>query len=172
MNSQKCGFANSFFGVVKSAVLVASLLAAVAWAQNPVPQIVVPVKPQAVAPGSGAFTLTVYGANFVSGAVVNWNYHPRSTTFVSAHEVRAQILASDIAKNTAGTVTVTNPAPGGGNSSASYAQVEVHAPTATIVPGLTATELFSTGSPIPSLTTGRVSAFSLAISIMMANWIC
>ena len=102
-------------------LIVLSLFPALAAAQNPVPQLVGSVKPTAVAPGSGAFTLTVYGANFVSGAVVNWNYQPRSTTFVSAHEVQAQILASDVASPTAGTITVTNPAPGGGNSSASWA---------------------------------------------------
>jgi FG-GAP-like repeat len=93
------------------------------------------VKPTAVAPGSGAFTLSVYGANFVSGATVNWNYQPRSTTFVSAHELQAQILAADVAKPTAGMITVTNPSPGGGRSSASYAQVEAHVPTSTIDPG-------------------------------------
>jgi hypothetical protein len=93
------------------------------------------VHPQAVVPGSGAFTLTVYGANFVSGAVVNWNGSPRSTTFISARELQAKILAADVAKPTAGYVTVTNPAPGGGPSSASYAIVEVHTPTKTVAPG-------------------------------------
>jgi hypothetical protein len=53
--------------------VVGLLLAARAFADNPIPQVVGPVKPQAVAPGSAEFTLTVYGANFVSGAVVNWN---------------------------------------------------------------------------------------------------
>jgi hypothetical protein len=62
------------------------IAAAVALAQNPVPQIVGPVEPDAVAPGSGAFSLNVYGANFVPGAVVNWNRQPRTTTFVSAHQ--------------------------------------------------------------------------------------
>jgi FG-GAP-like repeat len=108
------------------------LLAAAATAQNPIPQIVGPVKPMAVVPGSGAFTLSVYGANFVPGAAVNWNYQPRSTTFVSTRELQAQILATDIAKNTAGLISVINPAPGGGSSSASWAQVEVHAPVSTI----------------------------------------
>jgi hypothetical protein len=93
------------------------------------------VHPQAVVPGSAAFTLTVYGANFVSGAVVNWNGSPRSTTFVSARELQAKILAADVAKPTAGYITVTNPAPGGGPSSASYAIVEVHTPTKTVAPG-------------------------------------
>jgi len=64
-------------------------MAATVEAQNPVPQIVGPVEPSAVAPGSGAFTLSVYGANFVSGAVVNWNGQQRATTFVSAHELHS-----------------------------------------------------------------------------------
>jgi hypothetical protein len=109
------------------------VLAAPAFANNPVPTVVGPPVPQAVIPGSGEFTLTVYGANFVSGAVVNWNRSPRATTFISARELKAQILASDVATATAGYITVTNPPPGGGVSSSSYGLVEVHAPTATIV---------------------------------------
>jgi hypothetical protein len=134
MNTQR--FVNSV-GWMETLVglVVGSLLTAVAFAQNPVPQIVGPVKPQAVSPGGQDFTLTVYGANFVSGAVVNWNGQPRATKFVSRRELQAQILAVDIAQNTAGTISVTNPGPGGGNSSASFAQLEVHDPTATINPG-------------------------------------
>src|SRR5579859_2793696 len=119
-------------GIAVAIVLVSILLAASAFANNPVPTVVGPVSPQAVVPGSGAFMLTVYGANFVSGAVVNWNRSPRSTTFISARELQAQILASDVATATAGYITVTNPPPGGGVSSASYAIVEVHTPTKTI----------------------------------------
>lgn len=104
-----------------------------AFANNPIPTVVGPPVPQAVVPGSGEFTLTVYGANFAQGAVVNWNRSPRSTTFISARELKAQILASDVATATAGYITVTNPPPGGGVSSSSYGLVEVHAPTTTIV---------------------------------------
>jgi len=104
-----------------------------ALANNPIPSVVGPPVPQAVVPGSGEFTLTVYGANFVSGAVVNWNRSPRSTTFISARELKAQILASDVATATAGYITVANPPPGGGVSSSSYGLVEVHTPTSTIV---------------------------------------
>ena len=132
MNRQQCSFANSISWILKVVTLTATLLVAVVFAQNPVPQIVGPVKPMAVAPGSGAFTLSVYGANFVSGAVVNWNRQPRSTTLISAHELQAQILASDVVKNTAGLISVTNPPPGGGNSSTGWAQVEVHAPISTV----------------------------------------
>ena len=132
MYRQQCSFANSISWILKVVTLTATLLVAVVFAQNPVPQIVGPVKPMAVAPGSGAFTLSVYGANFVSGAVVNWNRQPRSTTLISAHELQAQILASDVVKNTAGLISVTNPPPGGGNSSTGWAQVEVHAPISTV----------------------------------------
>ena len=121
---------------LKSVVLAAfaaTLLAVCAVAQNnPVPQIVGPVHPDAVAPGGGDFTLSVYGANFVPGAVVNWNYQRRTTTYISGHELQAQILSTDVAKNTAGYITVTNPAPGGGDSSSSWGQVEVHEPISTI----------------------------------------
>jgi hypothetical protein len=114
--------------------LVAVLMAAsqFAPAQNPIPQVVGPPVPQAVAPGSKAFTLKVYGANFVQGAVVNWNRSPRTTTFVSARELHATILATDVVKPTAGYITVTNPKPGGGVSSSSRGLVEVHVPTKTI----------------------------------------
>ena len=96
-----------------------------------VPTVTAPVNPQAV-PVGNAFTLTVYGAGFVRGAVVNWNGNGRATTFVSTRELQAQILSSDVANPTTGFITVTNPAPGGGNSSSSYGVVEVHAPITTI----------------------------------------
>src|SRR5690242_10317368 len=88
-----------FLPRILAAVLLSLLLAASAFAGNPVPQVVGPPIPQAVVPGSGAFTLTVYGANFVSGAVVNWNRSPRTTAFISARELQAQILASDVVKS-------------------------------------------------------------------------
>jgi len=116
-----------------SSAVCCFLFVASALGSNPIPTVVGPPVPQAVVPGSREFTLTVYGANFVSGAVVNWNRSPRSTTFVSARELKAQILASDVATATAGYITVTNPPPGGGVSSSSYGLVEVHTPTATIV---------------------------------------
>ena len=124
-------FASRLRQIAPAIILLTCLSSALA--NNPIPTVVGPVIPQAVVPGSGAFTLKVYGANFVSGAVVNWNRSPRSTTFISARELQAQILASDVATATAGYITVTNPPPGGGVSSASYAIVEVHSPTDTII---------------------------------------
>jgi hypothetical protein len=82
---------------------------------NPVPTITTLSPPSATA-GGPAFTLTVNGTNFVSAAVVSFGGLAKTTTFVSATQLTASILTSDIA--TAGTpaVTVQNPAPGGGIS--------------------------------------------------------
>ncbi len=127
------------------------LFAASAFANNPIPTVVGPPVPQAVVPGSAEFTLTVYGANFVQGAVVNWNRQPRKTRFISARELQAQVLGSDVVKPTAGYITVTNPPPGGGVSSSSYAIVEVHKPTKTIVVGRPNVYLKNTGARLSVL---------------------
>ncbi|RZL86018.1 MAG: DUF1929 domain-containing protein [Variovorax sp.] len=84
-------------------------------AGNPVPALSSLTPADTVAGGSG-FTLTVNGANFVTGSRVRWNGADRVTTFVSATQIRAAIPATDIA--TAGTaqVGVFNPTPGGGTS--------------------------------------------------------
>ena len=68
------------------------------------PQIAT-LTPQFAAVGGSAFSLTVTGGNFVSGSKVRWNGSDRVTTFVSATQLRANILAADVA--TAGTVPVT-----------------------------------------------------------------
>ena len=56
------------------------------------------------------FTLTVNGANFVNGSVVNWNGSPRATTFVSGTQVTALISASDVALPVTAAISVSNPA--------------------------------------------------------------
>jgi hypothetical protein len=112
METRKRYFEPSF-NIYLMAIACSLLLASAAFAANPVPSVS-GVIPQAVLPGSGSFTLTVYGANFVSGAVVNWNNSPRATKFVSNRKLHVQILDSDVSAPTAGLVTVTNPWPGRG----------------------------------------------------------
>jgi subtilisin family serine protease len=87
----------------------------VGTAGNPSPTVT-GTTPSSVAAGSAAFALAVNGTGFVSGSVVRWNGSNRTTTYVSGTELRAAILAADVA--TAGTaqVTVFTPAPGGGQS--------------------------------------------------------
>jgi hypothetical protein len=54
------------------------------------------IDPATVNAGSGAFTLTVTGANFVNGAVVRWDGDARPTTFVNSTTLTASIPAKDI----------------------------------------------------------------------------
>ena len=68
--------------------------------------------------GSGAFTLTVNGANFVNGAIIKWNGVARTTTFVSATQLTTAVAATEIRQSALINVTVLNPAPGGGESAA------------------------------------------------------
>ena len=83
---------------------------------NPVPFVNQPLVPATIIPGSPAFTLTVTGAGFVSGSVVDWNGSPRATTFVKSSQLTATVLATDVAVAETGTVTVVSPSPGGGVS--------------------------------------------------------
>jgi hypothetical protein len=64
----------------------------------------------AVAALSGpAFTLTVTGTNFVSGATVQWNGAALVTTFVSATQLMAAVPAALIGSAGTANVTVVNP---------------------------------------------------------------
>ncbi len=84
---------------------------------NPAPTLA-SISPTTAIPGGGAFTLTVNGTNFVATSVLNWNGAARTTTFVSATQLTAQIPPADIATGGAASVTVVTPTPGGGTSSA------------------------------------------------------
>lgn len=82
---------------------------------NPVPAIT-SLSPNTAVENSAGFILTVNGNNFVNGSVVRWDGQNRQTTFVSATQLTAQILASDLQGTGQASVTVFNPAPGGGTS--------------------------------------------------------
>ena len=93
----------------------------VALAQaNPVPFLNQPLVPDSAAPGGAGFTLTVNGTGFVSGAVVDWNKTPLPTTFLTASQVNATVPAAEIAAAETASITVTNPAPGGGTSNIQF----------------------------------------------------
>jgi hypothetical protein len=100
------------------------LFAGSAWAaNNPVPQLDQPIAPMSAVPGGPGFTLTVRGAGFVSGSVVNWNGSPRPTTFVDAGKITAAIPASDIISAGTATIMTTNPSPGGGTSNPVFFEI-------------------------------------------------
>src|SRR6185369_5450845 len=94
-----------------------SFAASTCFAQsNPVPFVNQPVVPAAVAPSGPGFVLTVNGAGFVSGSVVNWNGTPLATTFVKTGELTAVVPATIVSKAGTASVTVVSPSPGGGSS--------------------------------------------------------
>jgi redox-regulated HSP33 family molecular chaperone len=151
----------------------------VAAANNPAPTIT-SLSPTSVTAGSAAFTLTVNGTGFISGSVVNFNGTGRVTTFVSATQVTAAILASDITTAGTRTVTVTNSAPGGGTSGSLTFTVNNPAPTiTTLAPtGATAGSAaltltvngtnFVSGSVVNFNGTARVTTFVSATQLTAA----
>jgi N-acetylneuraminic acid mutarotase len=88
------------------------------FVNNPVPAITPPLVPASLPVGSASQTLTINGTGFVSSSTVTFNGANRTATLVSASELTINLTSSDLA--TVGTypVAVTNPAPGGGSSTA------------------------------------------------------
>jgi hypothetical protein len=67
------------------------------------------LSPLSAVAGTASFTLTVNGANFVSGAAVEWDGAALSTNFGSATRLTAPVSASLISSIGAASVTVVNP---------------------------------------------------------------
>ncbi len=92
-----------------------SVTFSVTAAVRPVP-VVSSLSPASAVAGSAALTLTVNGSGFIASSVVRWNGASRTTTFVSANQLRAAITAADLATARSVPVSVFTPAPGGGTS--------------------------------------------------------
>ncbi len=121
---------------------------------NPVPAAT-SLLPSSATAGGASFTLTVNGTNLVNGSTVLWNGSSRTTTFVSSTQLTATINAGDIANGGTASVTVSNPAPGGGTSNP-----------------LT----FTIDNPLPSLTSlspasATEGASSVALTVNGANFV-
>jgi len=141
-----------------------------------VPLVNQPLLPDATKPGGGALTLTVNGTGFVSSALVHWNGSALATTFVSSSQLKATILPSDVAKAGTASVTVVNPAPGGGTSNVVFFEVT----TATSSIALSAPRGFDAGSGPQSVAVGDfngdgkpdlavVNSYSNNVSILLGN---
>ena len=90
---------------------------------NPVPHIN-SLLPNCAPAGGQGFVLSVSGSSFVVQSIVRWNGNDRATTISDGFNgpfLTAQIPPSDISAASTSTVTVFNPAPGGGvSNSASF----------------------------------------------------
>ncbi len=85
--------------------------------QNPTPDLT-QLSPLSVVAGSPATAVTLTGGGFVAGAKVSMGTTDLTTTFKSATELSATVPASMLVASGSFPVKVTNPAPGGGASSA------------------------------------------------------
>ncbi|HEX8816885.1 MAG TPA: FG-GAP-like repeat-containing protein [Terriglobales bacterium] len=101
--------------IILSAILL-GLVSVSSHAQAPVPFINLPLMPDAKAPGGPQFTLTVNGTGFGPTSIVNWNGNALQTQFITGSQLKAVVPAADIAVANTASVTVVNPAPGGGTS--------------------------------------------------------
>jgi hypothetical protein len=86
-------------------------------ATNPVPTLT-SISPNTAAAGSAATTITATGTNFVSTSTVNWNGTALATTYTNSTTLTATVPSSDLTTAGTASVTVVNPTPGGGTTSA------------------------------------------------------
>ncbi len=103
------------------------------------------LNPASAVAGGPAFSLTVDGTGFASGATVRWNETALPTTFVSANQLTAMVAAGLIANQGTAAIAVTS------------GDVTSAAVTFSVVPGLVITSLN------PSSTAAGGPAFSLAV---------
>jgi len=99
------------------------------------------LSPASATAGGAAFTLTVAGSNFASGAAVNWNGTPLPTALVSSTQLQAAVAANLIAS--AGTIAITVSS-GGAVSGVLYFSIAPAAP-----PPLTLTDARVTSQAPP-----------------------
>src|SRR6202008_3808176 len=113
------------------------------------------ISPASITAGAAAQAITVTGSGVVQGATVSFNGTSVPTTYTSSTSLQAQVPASALSGGVLAPVTVTNPSPGGGASSA--VNFSVMAPTPQVsglsptnVPQAQATTITITGSGFES----------------------
>ena len=145
--------------------------------QNPLP-VLSGLAPNSTAAGSPEFTLNVSGTGFISNSTVQWNGTPRATTFVSPTELSAAITVADVATEGTASVTVVNPAPGGGTSAPQTFTITPAASTYTITGrvilsgnnGLSGVTMSLSGAQNSSTTTDSSGHYSFATLAAGGNY--
>lgn len=82
---------------------------------NPVPHLR-SVNPSSIPEGSSDFQLTLNGQGLTEASTVMWNGTALQTTYTAGSVLTALVPAANLANSGTASVTVINPAPGGGNS--------------------------------------------------------
>lgn len=105
----------------------------VAPTNNPTP-VLTSISPTNATVGGATFTLSVFGAGFVASSVVRVNGSARTTTFISANELRITVSSGEITAATTLSITVANPTPGGGVSASANLTVAAAGSTLPTLP--------------------------------------
>lgn len=80
--------------------------------------LVTQLSPMLIQAGSNAFTITVDGEGFNDNSTIMWNGQSLQTTYLSSGQLTASVEASLITQIGWAPISVSNPAPGGGQSNA------------------------------------------------------
>lgn len=86
--------------------------------ENPAPSIssVSPNKQMTDVASASQLTVEISGANFMPDSQAQWNGNNRPTAYVGPTKLRMLVSAADLALGGQGSITVSNPGPGGGAS--------------------------------------------------------
>ncbi len=129
---------------------------------NPAPGSITLTPSTVTAGATAALTVTIAGSNFLPGSTVQVGGTNRATTFVSTTQLTFQLTVADQAAAAKLAVTVVNPAPGGGASTAATLTVMALAPTvssiapSSITAGAGATTFTVTGANYTSTTAVQI----------------
>ena len=119
---------------------------------NPAPTLA-SITPATLAADAAPQTLLVTGGGFVNGAQVNLNGIAHATTFVDAQNLSVLLNTGDLATVGSLTVTVTNPAPGGGTSNSTLLAVHLAVSVSPLSPQVAlAGQLNFTAAVVPAAT--------------------
>lgn len=108
-----CGNTSSQVVLVQSPMLMLT----VTKTASPMP-VSTSLSPATVTHGTGNFRMSVRGSGFVPGSLVYWNGKRISASYVSPGQMTVYVTKATVAAAGTATVTVKNPAPGGGTSQA------------------------------------------------------
>jgi hypothetical protein len=117
--------------------------------------IISSISPSSIPAGTNPFTMFVFGSNFVTSSVVNFNGTPQATSFSGPTLLLTEIVTSEIVAQGTASITVTTPSngvPGGGTS---------NAVSLTILPAIVP---LSVSNISPTSTTAGGPAFTLTVN--------
>lgn len=121
---------------------------------NPAPAVS-SLSPLAAVAGAGGTMVAVTGTGFIRTSTAQWNGSNRPTTFVSSTQLQVALSAADLAAAGTGQITVVNPTPGGGTSTAASFAINNPAPQISAISPANVTTLDS-GSTVTITGTGFI----------------